>query len=95
MHNLNVTKTNVIVTLLKICRCNKSIDNVVVTKEVLQWQKWNVIAMLFTHVIQTYHKKPYLNVVKAMVLEGNWNNVVANQYKEPGQRQSLKIIGEP
>ena len=29
MHNLKVPKTNVIVTLLKICRCNKSIDNVV------------------------------------------------------------------
>ena len=31
MHNLNVPKTNVILTLLKICCCNKSIDNVVVT----------------------------------------------------------------
>ena len=95
MHNLNVPKTYVIVTLLIICRCNKSIDNLVVTKEVLQWRKRNVAAMLFTHVIQTYHKKPYLNIVNTMVLESTWNNVVANQYKEPGQRQSLKIIGEP
>ena len=31
MHNLNFSKTNVILTLLKMRCCNKSIDNVVVT----------------------------------------------------------------
>ena len=31
MHNLNVPKTNVILTLFKICCCNESIDNVVAT----------------------------------------------------------------
>ena len=32
MHNLNVPKTNIILTLLKRCFCNKSIDDVVVTQ---------------------------------------------------------------
>ena len=37
---------------------------------------------LFTHVIQTYHKKPYPNVVKNILLYGIWINAAANQYKE-------------
>ena len=48
----------------------------------LQWRKWNVTAKLLRHVIQMYHKKPYLNVVKVMLLKGI--NVVVNQYKEAG-----------
>ena len=39
---------------------------------------------LFRYVIQTYHKKPYLNVVKVMSLKRSLNNVVVNQYKEAG-----------
>ena len=31
MYNLNVPKTNITLRLLKICCCNKSIDNVIVT----------------------------------------------------------------
>ena len=50
MHNLNVAKTNVIVTLLKICCCNKNIE---------------------TYIIQTYYKKPCLNVVTFYVIGGN------------------------
>ena len=50
----------------------------------LQWQKRNVTVKFFKHVIHTYHKKPYLNVVKVMLLKGTWNNVVVNQYKEAG-----------
>ena len=33
MNNLNVSKTNIILTLLKIHCCNKSIDNVAVTQQ--------------------------------------------------------------
>ena len=33
MNNLNVPKTNIILTLLKIHCCNKSIDNVAVTQQ--------------------------------------------------------------
>ena len=50
----------------------------------LQWRKWNVTIKLFMHIIQTHHKKPYPNVVKFMLLEGTWNNVVLNQCKEAG-----------
>ena len=32
MYNLNVPETNIILTLLKTCCCNKNIDNVVVTQ---------------------------------------------------------------
>ena len=32
------------------------------------WKKWNVTVKMFTHVIQTYHKKPYPNVVKNLLL---------------------------
>ena len=39
---------------------------------------------LFRYVIQTYHKKPYLNVVKVMSLKRSLNNVVVNQYEEAG-----------
>ena len=28
-----------------------------------------------------YHKKPYTNVVKNILLYGTWNNAVVNQYK--------------
>ena len=75
MYNLNVPETNIILTLLKTCCCNKSIDNVFVTQlkkcyndENEMWVKCDVIL--------TYHKKFYLNVV--MLLKGTWNNVVAN-----------------
>ena len=50
----------------------------------LQWRKLNVTAKLSTHAIQTYHKKPCLNVVTFMLLEETLNNVVLNQYKEAG-----------
>ena len=33
MHNLNVPKDNVVLMQLKMCCCNKSIDNVVMTYE--------------------------------------------------------------
>ena len=36
---------------------------------------------MFAHVIQTYHKKPYPNVIKNVLLYGNWNNAVVNQNK--------------
>ena len=65
MGNLNVPKNNLILTLLKMCCCNKSIDNVVAKKKHRNdEEKWNVTLKLFTYLIQTYHKKPYPNVVK-------------------------------
>ena len=50
----------------------------------LHLRKSNVTVKLFTQLIQTYHKKPYLNVGKVMLLDGNWYNVVVHQYKETG-----------
>ena len=50
----------------------------------LQWRKWNVTVKMFRHVIQTYHKKPYLNVVKVMLFKGTWNSVVGNHDKDAG-----------
>ena len=50
----------------------------------LKWQKWKVTVKLSMHLIQAYHEKPYLNVVKVMLLEGTWSNVVVNKYKEAG-----------
>ena len=67
MHNLNVPKINVILALLKICCCNKNIDNLVVTYERTVTMTKMKCA---THVIETYHKKAYLNVVKVMLLKG-------------------------
>ena len=67
MHNLNVPKINVILTLLKTCCCNKNIDNLVVTyKRTVTMTKMKCV----THVIETYHKKAYLTVVKVMLLKG-------------------------
>ena len=69
MCNLNVPKNYVMATLLKICRCNKNIHNVVVTKKQhSDKEKWKLTAKLFMHVIQKYHKKRYRNVVKNMLL---------------------------
>ena len=81
MHILNVPKTNIILTLLKTCCCNKSIDNVVETQWKICYSDKNE---MFRHIIQTYHKKPYPNIVKVMILKGTWNNVVVNRYKEAG-----------
>ena len=61
MRNLKAPKNNVNSTLLKICCCN-------LMKETSQWWKWNVTLMLFTHVIQTYHRKPSPKVFKNMLL---------------------------
>ena len=70
MYNLNVPKTNVILTLLKTKALIRICD---MKTEILQWQKWKVTVKLFTHVIQNYHKKLYMNVVKVILLEGTWN----------------------
>ena len=42
----------------------------------------NTTFKLFPHVMQTYHKNPYPNVVKNILLYGTCNNAVANQYNE-------------
>ena len=47
-------------------------------------EKRNVAWTLFTHVIHTYHKKPYRNVVKNILMQETSNNAVVNQYKEAG-----------
>ena len=61
----------------------------------LQWRKWNVTVKLFMHVIQMYHKRPYPNVVKVMLFEGTWDNVVVKS-KLNGCLKTvlLKFIGE-
>ena len=43
---------------------------------------------------QTYHKKPNLNVVKVMLLEETWNNVVVNQYKGAVKKYWWTVIME-
>ena len=67
MRNLNVTKDNgKCIVLTKALK--RSCD---IKKEMSQWQrkmKCDCSEKLFTHVIQTYHKKPYPNVVKKMLL---------------------------
>ena len=67
MGNLNIPKNNVVLMPLKMCCCNKSINNVAMTK-LKKHRKykeiWNITLKLFAHVIYTYLKKPYTYVVK-------------------------------
>ena len=50
----------------------------------LQWRKLNVTVKLFMHVIQTTTESLAWTLSLLMLLEGTWNNVVVNQYKEAG-----------
>ena len=77
MYNLNVPETNIILTLLKTCCCNKNIDNVVVTQLKKCYNDENEMWLKCVAIL-TYHKKFYLNVVTVVLLKGTWNKVVAN-----------------